>query len=175
MTLAYPELTAERAAWLAALQPKDEVAVVGTYVMRAALVESLSDFGTVCLTDLVYLTDHISARRTDGVLITFGGFIEPITDAHRQFLLAGQLRNADWAALPLETLRHVLYLIDPSDPRGLDPVAAAAPDPAPLIAALRQLVAMDNGNYQRETMRSEGAFDQARAALLAELPEAANE
>lgn len=34
-----------------------------------------------------------------------------------------------------------------------------------LTAALQRLVAADNCNYERDTMRSEGMFEQARAAL----------
>lgn len=39
---------------------------------------------------------------------------------------------------------------------------ASAPD---LLAALETLVAMDNCNYERDTMRYEGAFDRAREAI----------
>ena len=45
---------------------------------------------------------------------------------------------------------------------GIARLIAAAPD---LLAALQSLVAADNGNYQRDTMRSEGYFDAARAAI----------
>jgi hypothetical protein len=39
---------------------------------------------------------------------------------------------------------------------------ASAPD---LLAALEALVSMDNCNYERDTMRYEGAFDRAREAI----------
>jgi DnaJ-class molecular chaperone len=39
---------------------------------------------------------------------------------------------------------------------------ASAPE---LLKALETLVAMDNCNYERDTMRYEGAFDRAREAI----------
>ena len=39
---------------------------------------------------------------------------------------------------------------------------AAAPD---LLAALQEIVSMDNCNYERDIMRYCGAFDRARAAI----------
>lgn len=49
----------------------------------------------------------------------------------------------------------------------ITPVAAGA-----LYSALFRLVAADNCNYERDTMRSEGYFDDARAAL-AQVPSVA--
>ncbi len=51
-----------------------------------------------------------------------------------------------------------------NDPAHGDVLALVLAAPA-LLAACQALVAADNCNYQRDTMRHEGYFDQARAAI----------
>ena len=48
------------------------------------------------------------------------------------------------------------------DAKSIATLIAAAPD---LLAALKSLVAADNCNYWRDTMREAGYFDAARAAI----------
>lgn len=96
----------------------------------------------------------------DGAIVT-----NPQSPAPIGLILAGAthwITVADAAALA-RALRQVAETV-----HGAQPAPAHEPDPAAygaVLTALRRLIAADNANYARDTMRYEGLFDAGRQAI----------